>query len=782
MFHRRILGMAAAVSGVLLIAATAPLFAETVTVGPDQGLQEAADKLQPGDTLLLADGTYYQVLKLTKGGTPGKAITIKAKTPGKAIVSGAMETTPKFEKVEGDVYKAKWGPRKWKGSGTGRAWMIADARCLYNYTNLEEMKSFQKHGGKPQQNTPREGFVCQDEEVYVRLLGGADPNKARIALSRPDAGVLLEIHGQRHIVLEGLRFHVAPTAAVKLATLRSEVCKQIAIRDCYFFGCYEGIRGQGSHKGEEEFGPSDITIEYCQFSNYPTYQWVRQGNFEETDIWGSIYSSVLGSGGIQPGRWVGAWKIRHCYLHDCFDGIGVGTTGNKDPALVNEYAYNLLQNCADDSIEFDAIEYAGVRAHHNVFLDGFVFLGLSPVQAGGVTVEHNIAYNSPEYGLFWGTIFKFSTPSANAFWKGGFHPLTGMTIRNNTLIHTTYRPQWGTDSKHKPYFRDNTVASNIIYARNWRSGGGMAHGDGLVIEKNNLCCGPTVIAKKQVPEGVLCTRNTEPFVSRDTFWWKALPPLLPELAAEGYIGPEEEVSRVSVSVSEDYVQAVIAENGFAPAEYKDVHKNLGAAPPGTKWEFPRPGPRWSVGQLALFHPPLPPSLDPWWVGFADKPSDARTVKVRFWRGRNYTAHGSEAQGAKVTGSSFLQKAIEEVLEGRQDDCSPRYVVDGEPKTRWVWDSRVSKEPAWLELDLGKAKQFNFVEFMNVYKCVKFEIAVKRDEKWEPLHTLELDPTSKLRTHSARVPLTEARHVRIVATTIPAAQDAHLAEVRLLHLR
>ena len=40
----------------LLLAAN-PLFAETVTVEPGQSLQEAADKLQPGDTLLvLTDG------------------------------------------------------------------------------------------------------------------------------------------------------------------------------------------------------------------------------------------------------------------------------------------------------------------------------------------------------------------------------------------------------------------------------------------------------------------------------------------------------------------------------------------------------------------------------------------------------------------------------------------------------------------------------------------------------------------------------------------------------
>jgi len=143
-----------AVAGLLL--AASPLFAETVTVGPGQSLQEASDRLQPGDTLLLEEGTYYQSLKLTRSGTAGNPITIKAKTPGKVVITGAMETTPKFERVEGAIYKpvpasitaglgsspkleqvdgaiykTKWVPAKtWKGSGTGHVWVIADDRNL----------------------------------------------------------------------------------------------------------------------------------------------------------------------------------------------------------------------------------------------------------------------------------------------------------------------------------------------------------------------------------------------------------------------------------------------------------------------------------------------------------------------------------------------------------------------------------------------------------------------------------------------------------------------------
>ncbi|MEA3367667.1 MAG: chondroitinase-B domain-containing protein, partial [Planctomycetota bacterium] len=83
---------------VALLLAEVPLVAETVTVGPGQSLQEAADGLQPGDTLLLAEGTYYQSLELKRSGEAGKPITIKAAAPGKVVITGAMKTTPKFER------------------------------------------------------------------------------------------------------------------------------------------------------------------------------------------------------------------------------------------------------------------------------------------------------------------------------------------------------------------------------------------------------------------------------------------------------------------------------------------------------------------------------------------------------------------------------------------------------------------------------------------------------------------------------------------------------------
>ncbi len=657
----------------LLLAANA-LSAETVTVKPGQSLQEAADRLQPGDTLLLAEGTYHQSFKLTKSGTADKPITIKAKAPGKVIITGAMKTTPKFErvegaihkpvpasikatmeapkleKVEGAVYKTKWIPaRKWSGSGTRQAWVIADGRNLYNYTSMEEMRTCRRKG---RDTTPLEGFFYKDGEMYIRLLGGADPNKASVAISRPGTTILVDIKGREHIVLEGLRFHAAPDVAVRVGVRLHPhtVCKHIVIRDCYFFGFHKAIVGQNVRVdrpgGAVEFGPSNVTIEHCQFSNYPTYDWLHYSMHLEQPAWRAMYHSTLGGNAILPGGNVSAWKIRHCYIHDTYDGIGVASTGVKDPKLDHEYAYNLLHRCADDNIEFDSIEYAGVRVHHNVILEGQCLLGLSPVQKGGVTIEHNIVYASGEYGIPWSVIFKFSTPGGSAWWRGGFHPLSGITIRNNTLINAKSGVSWGTSSRHGKYFKDdNIVANNIIYARDWKFCSGLPWKEGLEIKKSNLCVGPLIEAGKNVPPGVLCTRSKEPFVKADTYFRDVMPPSIPGLVGDDEIGPEKEINRVNFSVSEEYVRAVIKECGFDAAEYKDVYKNLGAIPPGTKWKFPRPGPRWAVGKLALFRPPLPPSLDPWWVGFADKPSDARTVKIRPWRGKFYKKFQNSGDGS-----------------------------------------------------------------------------------------------------------------------------------------
>jgi hypothetical protein len=188
----------------LLLAANA-VFAETVTVEPGQSLQEAADKLQPGDTLLLAEGTYYQSFELNTSGTAERPITIKAAVPGKVIITGAMENTPTFERVEGNIYKTRWVPaRKWSGSGTRQLWVVADQRNLYNYNSMEEdlsIRQRERHDPagrlllpgraalpapsrrrRPQQGEGRRQPAGHDD--FARYQGPTPCRRGRAAISR----------------------------------------------------------------------------------------------------------------------------------------------------------------------------------------------------------------------------------------------------------------------------------------------------------------------------------------------------------------------------------------------------------------------------------------------------------------------------------------------------------------------------------------------------------------------------------------------------------------------
>ena len=60
-------------------------------VTPLATFNKAWEILQPGDTIYLMDGTYYQVIEPTINGISGSPITIKALNDGKAIINGEFQ-------------------------------------------------------------------------------------------------------------------------------------------------------------------------------------------------------------------------------------------------------------------------------------------------------------------------------------------------------------------------------------------------------------------------------------------------------------------------------------------------------------------------------------------------------------------------------------------------------------------------------------------------------------------------------------------------------------------
>jgi len=158
---------------------------------PADDVQKALDAAKPGDTIVLAEGVYYQNVMITGGGTAGKPLTLRAAKGGAATLSGAVppgEGELKFQRVEGDLYRAAVGHRVW--------WVMAGVRNLVNYGNLAHLKVFQFPNlyKKALVACAPEGFAWQDGWLYVRLERGADPNAVSIEISRPGGHLL----GARH--------------------------------------------------------------------------------------------------------------------------------------------------------------------------------------------------------------------------------------------------------------------------------------------------------------------------------------------------------------------------------------------------------------------------------------------------------------------------------------------------------------------------------------------------------------------------------------------------------
>lgn len=75
---------------------------------PFYTLQAAVTHLNPGDTLLLRQGTYYGPVRLTQSGTAAAPITLAAYPGENPLLIGADPVTGTWNHYQGSIYRASW--------------------------------------------------------------------------------------------------------------------------------------------------------------------------------------------------------------------------------------------------------------------------------------------------------------------------------------------------------------------------------------------------------------------------------------------------------------------------------------------------------------------------------------------------------------------------------------------------------------------------------------------------------------------------------------------------
>ena len=336
-------------------------------------LAEGLNRALAGDEVVLRGGVYYVgELEVPRSGAPGAPIIVRSYPGERAILDGADPATFAWRN-EGGVYRTEVNM-------PDPHLVLANGVRLYPYESLSDLQSLA--WGIP-------GFHADGTTLHVRLAGDANPNSARMVISRYNLAFLVE---QNHVYFINLTFrHYGQGEYAKALYFNNA-------SDNLVQGCTFAINDLGI--GLKRVSHRNVIQDNEFYDTIFDWPWdaVKSGSELET---GGVrfYEPATGRGNI----------IRRNAFHDFFDGFGICPEWTA--ALTNETDVydNLVYNVGDDGMETDG-QCSNVRIWGNTFHDVLMGISLAPVYAGPVYAMRNVIYRTGmgnnEYS---GSAFKFNS-------------------------------------------------------------------------------------------------------------------------------------------------------------------------------------------------------------------------------------------------------------------------------------------------------------------------------------------------------------------------------------
>jgi hypothetical protein len=336
-------------------------------------IQKACTRVNPGDTVIVAPGVYFEHVQLNRIGTESKPILFRATDFKKnaVIITGADQ--------EIRTHQLKWKLESEKLQLYSIAHSQPPVRVLYDgvdlfpYRSLSELNGFWIANGTP---GPHHGFYfdIKTHTLYVRLhpnhqYGSQDPNQHLMQVAPPPGvggnarfvnkpsdynfGILAD-NQQAHVVIEGFTFETPGVDGVYSKS------GNFTVRNCWFIGCRWGVSGKVDTYDDSK-STNNVTVEYCDFSHFPTFddaaetaeQVAKLPQLEQKKIryfyWWQrkeFVDNTYEDGMIA--RVGNHWKVWHNHIHDTVDGI---SNWGCDLSRNCDIGYNLFERLIDNAVE-----------------------------------------------------------------------------------------------------------------------------------------------------------------------------------------------------------------------------------------------------------------------------------------------------------------------------------------------------------------------------------------------------------------------------------------------
>lgn len=267
---------------------------------PFTKIQTAADIVNPGDTVLVLPGVYYESVTITRTGTKEKPIVFRAIENGendtivtiadKDIREGKTKWT--LEDAENDIYSV---PYERNVSNM----MVNDVRMV-GYNSLEELKLFESWKGSATQvasalDGPKHGYWWDEKnkKLYVHLSDDeryhtSNPNENVMKVGGPwypnvtYNGFTDEGFRKNAIGKDSYCFGIWPEkdAYITISGFTTEVpgwtgvhirANYVNIDNCWLRGALSGVMGAARTKQDATFQSNNISVTNCDWTIYPCW-------------------------------------------------------------------------------------------------------------------------------------------------------------------------------------------------------------------------------------------------------------------------------------------------------------------------------------------------------------------------------------------------------------------------------------------------------------------------------------------------------------------------------
>lgn len=436
-------------------------------------IQQGVDAAQPGDTVLIHPGIYFENVILKRGGTPEKPIRVMADQvgEGRVVLTGAVrsirqaKTKWKLADPSLGLYRIPFEYRPTR--------VLASGADLLPYPSLEDLKAFRFVADDYPGAWSGFAWDAASHALYVRLrsdgaYGPISPNEATMAVSPPPAGgrygnlitrddnwnLALRFKGAAHVIIDGITFETPGMTGVY------SDADDLTVRNCWFFGCRFGVTGR---EPEGPKPPIDrVMIEQCYYTQYPAFSdaedVLRQSGGKKSSNpklasmplhWQRKAGLLALSGGVgavynyETGltRAMGTgWVIRRNYVYEAFEAFNAGSVSSSAGADIYE---NRFERICDNVVETEQ-HAKDLRFHDNLILDAFEPFSWQPQSGaplpGPIYIYGNTVWQTPECPLIGGA-FKIGASDRN--WENGKMgevPRTkseapgGFWVVNNTVL------------------------------------------------------------------------------------------------------------------------------------------------------------------------------------------------------------------------------------------------------------------------------------------------------------------------------------------------------------